>query len=365
MEIKNDPHFKKWIKSLKPATANIYGGALFHFCEFTGFDPSELIKQAYEDYDKFLPPYRLRHIKYVDSFQIHLQDSIEYANLTKITHVNGVRRFYKFYKISTADVNGHNIPTIVTERYMELPVLKQVDVRSMVNYFERNKLIRAVILTAFSTGQAQDDIYNLKGRHLKNVRDGVAIIKKIRGKTKGDQYVYFIPPEALAAIHEYKPHIKDDEFVFTIGNGNKMYPAYAGKYISRMEKGLGWVQGYAQLHRVRQYWKTKLTGKMDRLFLEHIMGHKTQGVEGNYFVAEAVQDEILAAYLENLHLLTVFTDKETLQKENDTLKVKQSSEIDEIRKNYQMLQEQMTVMNEFFEKFGSEGLKMIEGVDKV
>ena len=360
INIKDDPYFTAWIDSVKPITGKSYALGLAQFCEFVGKTPSELVKEAYEDYNNCLPPYELRHIKDLDLFQIHLRNSEKYSNHTKLSRINGVKRFYKAHKISTADVNDHHIPGIVSERYLELPVLKREDVRKMVKYFERNKLMRAVILTAFSSGQAQDDIFSLKGRHIKDLVNGVAIIKRIRGKTNKNPYLFFIPPEALEAIHEYKPHIKDDEYIFTIGNGDKMYAAYAGQYMLRMGSDLGWPQGYAGLHRVRHYWETKLTGRMDATFLEFILGHTVSGVKSSYFVGEKVQKEILAAYLENLHLLTVFTDRETLQKENEVLKTKQGGEMEEMKKNYEMLQEQMTVMNEFLEKFGPEGLKVIE-----
>ena len=360
--IKDDPYFIAWIKTLKRATGGTYSRSVVHFCEFISKTPTELVDEAYEDYENYLPPYKLRHIKYVDSFQVHLENGTEYSNATKLSHINGVKSFYRAHKISTSDVNKHHIADTVTEKYLEIPILKLEDVRKMVKYFERNKLMRAVILTAFSSGQAQDDIYSLKGRHIKDLENGVAVIKRIRGKTSMNPYMFFISPEALEAIHEFKPTIEDDEYIFTVQNGARMYSAYCGLYIARMETDFGWVRGYAQLHRVRHYWETKLTGRMDGTFLEYMLGHKVSGVKSSYFVGEGVKKEILAAYLENIHLLTVFSDQETLQKENDVLKATQDGEIEEMRKNYQNLQEQMTMMNEFLTKFGPEGLKMIDGV---
>lgn len=47
---------------------------------------------------------------------------------------------------------------------------------------------------------------------------------------------------------------------------------------------------------------------------------KSPGVESHYFSGN--QDKMIEAYLKNLHLLSVFTDQETLQKQYDDLKQK-------------------------------------------
>ena len=357
-----DQYYTTWINTLKPSTQRTYSVGLSHFCEFTGLTPKELVDEAYADYESFVPPYKLRHIKYIDAWQIHLKNDASFSNNTKLSYITAVKSFYGVNKISTSDVNKPGISNTVTEKYLELPVLKLEHVRKMVQYFSRNEMLKALILTVFSSGQAQDDIYNLRGRHLKERKNGVAIVKNIRGKTQKNPYLFFISAEALQAIEEYKPYIRDDEFVFTMQNGNKLEVNYIGQYLSRLEIVMGWQQGYARLHRVRHYWESVLTGRMNETYLEYIIGHKVAGAKSSYFKGEGVQDDLLTAYMENLSLLTVFTNPEKLQTENDLLKAKQDGEIEEIKKNNKMLQEQMDVLNEFLGKFGHEGLKMIDGV---
>ncbi len=43
--------------------------------------------------------------------------------------------------------------------------------------------MKALILTFLSSGQGQAEILKLKGRHLKDIRNGVAVVNMTRGKT--------------------------------------------------------------------------------------------------------------------------------------------------------------------------------------
>ena len=114
--------------------------------------PTELVDEVYEEYEEFVPPHKLRYIKYIDAWQIHLKNDASFSNNTKLSYITAVKSFYGVNKISTSDVNKPGISNTVTEKYLELPVLKLEHVRKMVQYFSRNEMLKALILTVFSSG---------------------------------------------------------------------------------------------------------------------------------------------------------------------------------------------------------------------
>ncbi len=56
---------------------------------------------------------------------------------------------------------------------------------------------------------------------------------------------------------------------------------------------------------------------MDNTFIEYLLGHKLPGVESHYFLGNL--DKMIEQYLKYQDKLTVFTEKEVLQKQYDRL----------------------------------------------
>lgn len=330
-DIVNDKTFVAWHQPLfisNKNTANGYRLGMIHFCNFIKKNPTELIEEAREDYINRVPPWDLRHVKYIEAFITHMQAVGELANNTKLNYIKGVKHFYKHNKIPL-DVE-YKIPQGATEEYLDLPLLRIEDVREAVQTAGHDKFIKAYILTSFSSGQGQGEIRTLKGKDLKNIISGVAVVNKTRGKTKR-RYFFFIGPEALQAIKEYKPDLKDDEYVFTQKKSKKpLTPQELNTFLWRHISKLGFIRGYFASHRTRHYFKTVLTGNMDSTFIEYLMGHKLGGVESSYFLGN--QPKMLEQYLMNQHLLTVFTPQEVLQKQYDELKRAKDDDVVALKK---------------------------------
>lgn len=323
-ELSKDKHFEAWKKSLSVKAASRYQYGIIAYCEFTKKTCSELIKEAQEDYINRVPPWDLRHIKRIDAFIQDFKDNVEMSNWTKLGYINAVRNFYRFNKISVEGINKPSIPAMAREAYLDIPVMKLDDIRKAVlSCGVDEKLTKALILTFLSSGQAQAEVHKLQGRHLKNVINGIAVVQMTRGKTNR-RFTFFIGSEALEAIHDYKPVIGDDDFVFTQKRSNKpLNDTYIVQIFKRLSAKLNWKRSYFQAHRFRHYFKSQLSGSMDSTFIEYLLGHKLPGVESHYFLGN--QDKMIEAYLKNQHLLSVFTDKEVLQKQYDDLKQKHDS----------------------------------------
>lgn len=327
--LKSDKVYGDWIESLNSRTAATYRYGVLAYCEHTGKSCSQLINEAKEDYINKVTPWEIRHIKQFESFIQHIKKDKDISDWGKLSFINAVRHFYKHNKIPIEGVSRPNIPAKATDKYLDLPVLTLDDVRKAVlSCGVDDKLTKALILTFLSSGQAQAEIRNLRGKHLKNLVNGVAVVNMTRGKTNR-RYTFFIGHEALTAIRDYRPNIGENELVFTQKNSNKpLNTTYIGTIFKRLAAKIGWDRSYFQPHRFRHYFKSQLSGNMDTIFIEYLMGHKLPGVESNYFLGN--QDKMIEAYIKNQQLLTVFTDKETLQKKYDDLK-KDKSEIEALR----------------------------------
>lgn len=353
-KLEKDEAYNKWINEGfdRQNTRLSYRYGLRCFCEFTGVHPSDLIKEAREDYLNRVPPWELRHVKRIEAFLAFLKTKNgDLTNNTKLNYVKSVKHFYTFNKVPVI-LNKTGITQGASERYMDIPPLKIEDVRKAVLSTGTDTFLKAFILTTLSSGQGQNEIRSLKGKHLKNTINDVAVVNMVRGKTNR-RYFFFIGQEALEAIREYKPNLKDEDYVFTkkwlTTDGNiKNEPLTAQEmdtYFSRHAKKLGFGRSYFAPHRFRHYFKTVLTGDMDSIFVEYLLGHKLPGVESNYFLGN--QSKMLEQYVKNQDKLTVFTDKEVLQKRYDGLKQAHNDHsglLQEKLEVIQDLQEQMTVM---------------------
>ncbi len=76
------------------------------------------------------------------------------------------------------------------------------------------------------------EVRKLQGRHLKNIVRGVAVIGMTRGKTNR-RYTFFLGAEALEAIREYKPELKDDEYIFIHRDGTQLRPQEVDNMLAR------------------------------------------------------------------------------------------------------------------------------------
>lgn len=343
---KDDPTFLEWKESLEQrnkGTAHSYHYGIIYFSKFCKKSPAELLKEAKDDYINRVPPWELRHVKYIEKFASYLlNDGQTQSASTKLNFIKAVKHFYAYYKIPVVGVK-HGLNNVgVTERYQNIPLLKLEDIRKAVLACGTNKMVKGMILTLLSSGQGQYELRSIKGKHLKNIVNNVAIVEMIRGKTKR-RYTFFIGSEALEAIGEYKPHLQDNEYLFSkVRTHNPLSSQEFDNFMKRISESVGLNKSYFSPHRFRHYFKSSLTGNMEHTYIEFLMGHKLPGVESNYFLGN--RDNMIEAYLKNQHLLTVFTDKEVLQKQYDELKSKTDL-------SARMKTEDVTVMYEMLEMF--------------
>jgi integrase len=337
-----DENFTNWYNTLyaqKKNTALAYKNGVILFSKHCNKTPKKLIEEARKDYEKRVPPWEHKHIQQIESF-IHYMMTLdsEKSNNTKLLRLKAIKHFYEFYKIP---VNGikHKITNTVKESYLDIPVLKLEDVRKAIHATGTKKMLRALILALLSSGQGQAEIRALKGKHLKNIVQGVAIVDMTRGKTNR-RYTFFIGSEAIEAIREYKPQIKDDEFVFTRKDDEKpLTPQEFDGHLHRLCDKIGLNRAYFAPHRFRHFFKSTMSGNMDSTFIEFILGHKLPGVESSYFKGNT--DKMLEQYLKNIHLLTAFEEKEVLQKELDALKTKDRLENEMLKAKVESTQRDM------------------------
>ena len=354
-KLKDDKLYGIWIKSLSERTASRYRYGIISYCDYTGKSCTALINEAREDYINRVAPWELRHIREFEGFiqalksdKILRADGKKLSNWAKLGYVNAVRHFYTLNKIPVESLNKVNIPAMASEKYLDLDGLKIEDIRKAVLACGVDeKLTKALILTFLSSGQAQAEIQKLQGRHLKNIVNGIAIVNMTRGKTNR-RYMFFIGQEALAAIHDYKPDIGENETIFTQKTSDKaLNDTYIGTIFKRLAEKLGWNRSYFQPHRFRHYFKTAMSGSMDSVFVEYFLGHKLPGVESNYFLGN--QDKMLEQYIKNQDKLTVFQEKEVLQKELDALKTKDRLESDVLRAEMNNMRKVMAKFQEVVE----------------
>ena len=79
---------------------------------------------------------------------------------------------------------------MATETYLDLPAMTIEDIRKAVQITGDNRMLKALILTFLSSGQEQAEIHKLKGKHIKNVVNDVAIVNMTRGKTSNPQLAH-------------------------------------------------------------------------------------------------------------------------------------------------------------------------------
>ncbi|NJD51823.1 MAG: hypothetical protein FIB07_03045 [Candidatus Methanoperedens sp.] len=369
-----DKLYEKWIDSLNERTASRYRYGVIAYCAFTKKSCTELVNEAYEDYENRVAPWKLRHIKSFEEFNQALKNDIikradgkNLSNWAKLGYINAIRHFYKLNKIPVEGLNDIKIPAKASEKYLDLPVLTIEDIRKAVLACGvDDKLTKALILTFFSSGQAQAEIQQLQGRHLKNIVNGVAVVNMTRGKTNR-RYMFFIGQEALTAIREYKPIIGDNEFVFTQKTKDKpLNDTYIGTIFKRLASKLGWERAYFQPHRCRHYFKSQLSGSMDSTFIEYLLGHKLPGVESNYFLGN--KEKMIEQYIKNQDKLTIFTDAETLQKKYDELKNKDGLEKEllksELMTEIQQLKQEKEAVEENNKNIIAEMQKQMQNIMK-
>lgn len=344
----NDEYFKLWFSSLKKNTAYSYQYGIILFCKHCQKTPTQLIKESQKDYVNRVAPWEHKHIKQIESFITYLKNNISLSNGTKLNRLKAVKNFYEFNKIPVMGIKS-NIVNAPTEKYQDIPLLKLEDIRKAIHATGTNKMLRALILTLLSSGQGQAEIRALKGKHLKTIVQNVAIVDMTRGKTNR-RYSFFIGKEAIEAIKDYKPEIKDDELIFTQSNGNPLTPQDFDGYILRLCDQIGFERGYFSPHRFRHFFKSTLTGNIDTTFIEYMMGHKLPGVESSYFKGS---EKILEQYLKNIHLLTAFEEKEVLQKELDVLRSKDRLEVETLKSQLDATQKDMASMRTAVDFFNS------------
>lgn len=348
LELEKDELFNTWFNSFDRINTQLsYRNSLRCFCEFTKALPSELIQEARQDYINRVAPWELKHVQRIDSFVTYLKTKNgELANHTKLNYIKAIKHFYTFNKIPVI-LNKTGIAQKASERYLDIPLLKIEDIRKAVLSTGINTFLKAYILTTLSSGQGQNEVRALKGKHLKNIVNGIVVVNMTRGKSQR-RYFFFINQEALATIKEYKPDIADDEFVFTQkreDNKNKQVSTQAvTTEFERHSDKLGFSAGYFAPHRLRHHFKSTLTGSMDEVFIEYLMGHKLSGAQSSYFLGN--QDKMIEQYIKNQDKLTVFTPQEELQKQYDDLKGKVDIEKEQLKARLAKLEQSAGIFDE-------------------
>ncbi len=256
-DLKKDKCIGNWFSTMKTSTATAYRNGVIKFCEYTKKTPAQLIDEAKKDYIDRVPPWELKHLAQLEQFTNMLK-GLDAANNSKLTWVRGVKNFYAFHKLPIIGFKL-TIPQSSRESYLDLPVLKIEDIRKAILDCGTNKKLKAMILTFLSSGQGQAEVRKLQGRHLKNIVNGVAVVAMTRGKTNR-RCTFFIGSEALNAIKEYKPNLKDEEFIFCRKDGGEYRPQEIDGLIYRHCEKIGLDRSYFAPHRFRHYFKSTKIG---------------------------------------------------------------------------------------------------------
>jgi len=325
--VEEDRWLSDWIDEQRAERTKYgYAHAMRKYCLFRDKTPLELLKEAEKDNKLSFLERSLKH----ELVRFKKQLRKEGVSETTIkTYIAALQSFFKF----------HNVP---------LPSLKngRVTNANRKNEYNREKVRelvsvcgpreKALFLTMFQSGLASNEVSNLKIRDLKEVKDGITILR-LRRQKSGEFFTTFIGRDARKAIDDYlrlrnegnlipgRPDLSklakikgEDDFIFVTWDPvkhrwGKISVHHISRYMLQACQKLGWeikAEGIKRYnpnrpHALRASFSTILLneGRVPKFFVDFMLGHALSGNDVAYFSAR--KNELFDFYKESEHLLSI------------------------------------------------------------
>jgi integrase len=305
------PEIDEWLEDLREGRApdstkvNMAGGVR-RYCRWRGKEPIELLEEAEEDLKK-----PLREEGMTDS--------------TVRTYMTAINSFFDCYEIILPKLSRAPVETVNDKVKFTPEMLKEV--LSVSGARER-----AIFLTMFQTGLAANEIAHLRIMDLREVKDGITILRLRREKT-GVRFVTFLGRDARNAIEAYlkvrnegnlipsKPELSkgakvqsDEDYLFVTFNSitnewSKINTKHIARYILMACRKLGWITEGQRFnkwrpHALRAGFSSILENAgIPKNRVDFLLSHKPNPQDKAYF--ENNEEELFKNYKSCEHLLSV------------------------------------------------------------
>ncbi|MGZ7047714.1 MAG: tyrosine-type recombinase/integrase [Methanobacterium sp.] len=343
MEIENDSMLIEFLESKKRrnSTKVQYIKRMKRYCDFTGLNPTELIKEA-EFEEETIFRMKLRIIKgYLEGFRDYMESSKNTKTAINDTMIT-VKAFYRYHEIvlpniSNTNVAGHN------RTVNELPNLKHLE-----RLIERAGLkYKALIMLGMSSGMGGGELRSLKVKdyfsaHGVNSLDQIDEskiptwhIKRIKTNTP---YYTYSSPESNRTINHYlqgRNSITDDEWLFDI-NGHQMSDKTLSNYCARLNDAMnfGFVgkQRFFHAHVLRKVFaSTALKHGMNPTDVNWLIGHGIHRMTEIY--ARPSIHRLKKEYMKILPYVSITPVKTVVYESDEVKELKRELEIQKERLN--------------------------------
>ncbi|KAF5047702.1 Tyrosine recombinase XerC [anaerobic digester metagenome] len=327
-EIEEDPLVKEFLGSrpIKYPTIKNYLMRFWHYSNFTGISPTELIEEAEAEEEQKIRSRHRKIKKYLNDFTRYLE-TVEYAPGKKYSEttigrsITDIKTFYHYFDIDTPKVNlkDENSP-----RRDDLPTMDEIK-KALRNVTTRDK---ALILLHLSSGMAAREVREFKTSDLIK---GLGIpentpLEDLRSKIPENpipdlwiirvkenvEYVTFCSPQCVYAIVDYLEEKGSySEYLFPGRNGQMAEPSHTGIFKRINDKlGFGWTANGKQRrfmpHKLRAVFGTNMySSGVDWTKIDQMLGHKPNKITRSY--RRPPVDIYKEAYIEGLDSIT--TDK--------------------------------------------------------
>jgi len=319
---------KEWIGGYSPNTTKNYLQALQKFAEWTGSNPSELLKLNAEE----------AKVKVLGFAK-------EYAGAGKhgkaVSIFNGLKSFYGYHN-KKLDFNRYRKQFIKNvQKKIDFQLIPDRQLIYRLVDVCRRPVDRAVILFLFQSGIRINALHRLNYDHVREQLDNgrvplrLKITCNIDTKLRhaGISYFYtFVGKEAVDALKTYIQQLenkgvqlKDEDPLFRSKYGGRLAMESIYRLVKTAVGRLGIEKRRIWPHLFRKSFRKVLNRTdLDEDTKEALMGHKLPGSRGNYFDFHDV-DEIERKYLSCNFSREVKTSEDTtaisdLRRELDTLK---------------------------------------------
>lgn len=352
IELENNFYVKKWLENKaknSPSTYNVYRTAFRKYLEFTKQTVEELIEEINEEFKK--PVTERGEIKRKVKAFYYWAVEKGLGEKSAMTYLGAVESFYSNFNFSVRA--SKEIKAAPKHRKVNLT---PEDVRKMVNHAKYPR-DRAIILVLAQSGMDVSTLCGLKVRDVwKGLQDGEVPLRihLIRRKEKVE-YDTFLAYDAIEALKTYlkerqaKEGKLDLDSPLFVKEGTKrkkiepLKPALIEKVFRQIAVESGLVSGQElkktgwnpyRPHALRRFFADRLrVAGVNEEVINFMLGHVLR-YRGSYF------GEAYNQYKENMHVLAIFQNAETMIELKEKLK-----EQDELIRGLQNTITQLTSQN--------------------
>jgi len=355
IELENNPYVKKWLENRaknSPSTYKVYLVAFRKYLQFTKQTVEELIEEINEEFKKS-PTERGEIERKVKAFYYWLVNELRLAEKVGATYVGAIMSFYRTYNYRVNVSIRKELKPAVKHRKVNLT---PEDIRKMVNH-AKSPRDRAIILVLAQSGMDLSTLCSLKVRDVwKGLQDSEVPLRihLIRRKEKVE-YDTFLGHDAIEALKTYLKERQakegnldlDSPLFVKEGTKRKKIEGITPRLIEKIFREIAVESGLVSKEEIKQTnWNPYRPHALRRFFadrlrvagvneeaINYMLGHKLP-YGGAYFGQAHIQ------YKENMHMLAIFQNAETMTELKEKLK-----EQDELIKGLQNTITQLTSQN--------------------